>query len=108
MSFDFGPMNDAVMATFGREVLLYLFGGKTIVGIYESHFFAVVGGEIGGTALVTTVTCKAADVAGVIEEDTELTLLVPATGTDRICRVKEIRPDAEGYVVLDLEVVRDA
>lgn len=94
---DLGPMNDAVIATWGEAVTLYLPGGTAIEGVYDSRHYEVADGEAGGSSKITTVAVREADAEAVTEFVTEL----DARGVSY--RVTEKRGDGGGWVVLALE-----
>lgn len=97
----FGPLNAAVVGAFAEPVTITGSAGTVGTrGIFDSRHFEVQGaeGEVGVSELVTTVAIDLAETGSVSVGDT---VIARAT----TYRVADLRPDGQGLVVLDLEVV---
>jgi len=94
---DFGPLNNAVIGTFGEPAgLPVTIDGLPVTAIYDSRHFADETGEVGTSDLITTVTVK----SGQLPPLTKNTVVV-ARGVSY--RVWEPRPDGQGMTTLTLE-----
>ena len=99
--FDFQTLNSSIVAVFAEPIVITS-GSDTVTtrGIFDSRHFEVQGseGEVGISEFVTTIAIDLAEAGPVAVGDT-----VEARGTSY--RVADLRPDGQGMVVLDLEVV---
>ena len=97
----FGPLNTAVVGVFAEPVTITGSAGTVETrGIFDRRHFEVQGseGEVGISELVTTLAVDLAETGPVAVGDT---IVVRET----TYRVADLRPDGQGMVVLDLEIV---
>lgn len=96
----FGAINDAILAVFGEpEEFTLTKDTATVVtakGVFDGrHYLIESEGDAGVTEYMTTLACKRADVMPV---PIDSTVVVRST----TYLVKDVRPDSEGWVVLQL------
>ena len=97
----FGTLNAAVVGAFAEPVTITTTGGAVETrGIFDSRHFEVQDGdgEVGISELVTTLAIDLAETGPVTSGDTVL-------ARETTYRVSDLRPDGQGMVVLELEVV---
>lgn len=94
-------LNSVVITAFAEQILITTnAGSKMTQGIFDSRYFEVQSseGEVGMSELVTTLAIDLAETGSVAVGDT-------VVARETTYRVSDLRPDGQGMVVLDLEVV---
>ena len=98
---EFGPLNTAVVGVFAEPVTITGSTGTVEArGIFDSRHFEVQGseGDVGISELVTTLAVDLIETGPVMVGDT-------VAARETTYRVADLRPDGQGMVVLDLEIV---